>query len=88
MRYSIKLSRAASRALSELLPEGVAAAVWEFMTGPLTTNPQRVGKPLRYELEGLYAARRGEYRVVYQIREDQILIEIIDIEHRRDVYRR
>ena len=88
MRYSIKLSRAASRALSELLPEGVAAAVWEFMTGPLTTNPQRVGKPLRYELEGLYAARRGEYRVGYQIREDQILIEIIDIEHRRDVYRR
>ncbi|MFN8073692.1 MAG: type II toxin-antitoxin system RelE/ParE family toxin [Mycobacterium sp.] len=87
MTYRIELTRAAKNALTHTLPEAVAVACWEFIRGPLADNPHRVGKPLRDELEGRYAARRGEFRVVYQIFEDRVVVRVIHIAHRRDVYR-
>ena len=74
---------AARRALGRL-PEEVATAAIEFVYGPLADNPYRVGKPLRFELEGLHSARRGNYRVIYRSAER---IEIIAVEHRADAYR-
>jgi mRNA-degrading endonuclease RelE of RelBE toxin-antitoxin system len=85
--YRVILSARARRALAEELPEGVAAACLEFLRGPLAAHPQRVGKALRGQLEGRYSARRGEFRIVYRIREKEIVVEVIDIRHRRDVYR-
>ena len=86
MRYTLRLSSAARRALSEILPKQIAAAVWEFVTGPLLDNPHRVGKQLRFRLEGFYAARRGQYRVIYRILDDEIIAEVIKISHRNDAY--
>ena len=86
MRYALRLSRAARRALAETLPEGVAAAVWEFVNGPLLDNPHRVGKRLRFELEGYYSARRGQYRVIYRIDEHEVVVDVIKISHRGDAY--
>jgi mRNA-degrading endonuclease RelE of RelBE toxin-antitoxin system len=77
----------ATKALSHL-PEKVGAAVIEFVYGPLALEPARVGKPLRFELQGLHSARRGDYRVIYEIREDRGDVLIHVIEHRADVYRR
>lgn len=56
----------AARAISEHVPEAVATAVIDLVTGPLIENPQRVGKPLRHELEGVWSARRGTFRIPYQ----------------------
>lgn len=86
MTYSIFLSPRARRALDVDLPEAVAAACAEFIFGPLAENPHRVGKPLRDELAGSYAARRGEFRVIYTIHEDWIAVRVISIRHRRDAY--
>ena len=86
MRYELRLSRAARRALAETLPESVAAAVWQFVSGPLLDNPHRVGKPLRFELEGYHSARRGQYRVVYRIDEREVIVDVIKISHRSDAY--
>ena len=71
------------RALTRL-PEKVATAVVEFIYGPLADNPQRVGKPLRFELEGLHSARRGDFRIIYRITDR---VTILAIEHRADAYR-
>lgn len=79
VRYELRLSRAARKALAETLPEGVAAAVWEFVSDPLLDNPHRVGKPLRFDLEGYHAARRGQYRVVYRIDEREAVVGVIKI---------
>ncbi|WP_147917467.1 type II toxin-antitoxin system RelE family toxin [Ruania zhangjianzhongii] len=65
-------------------PEKVATAAIEFIYGPLASNPHRVGKALRFDLEGLHSARRGDYRIIYRI-DDRVTI--IAIEHRSDVYR-
>jgi len=69
------------------LPEKAAAAVVEFLLGPLMENPYRVGHSLRRELGALRAARRGPYRVVYEIDDAQDLVRVLRIDHRADVYR-
>jgi mRNA interferase RelE/StbE len=84
--HAVTWTATATRALQRL-PEKVATAAVEFIYGSLAENPQRVGKPLRFELEGLHSARRGDYRVVYEIDQTEATITIIAIQHRADVYR-
>jgi mRNA interferase RelE/StbE len=86
--YEVVFTRSARRALENGLPEAVAAAAFEFIVGALAENPRRVGKPLRAPLEPLYSARRGEYRVLYRIEDHRLVVQIVTIEHRRDVYHR
>jgi mRNA interferase RelE/StbE len=86
-RYGVRFTKSAKRALTHELPEKIAAAVFEFIIGALAENPQRCGKQLTEPLHPLYSARRGEYRVIYRIVEEQIIIEIVSIVHRRDAYR-
>jgi len=83
------MARPARRAISELLPEDVAAPAVNFVTGPLLDAPYRIGKPLRDELRGLYSARLGtEWRVIYRIDESKHAVVVQDIQHRSIVYRR
>jgi mRNA interferase RelE/StbE len=84
--WSIELEPAARRSLSRL-PEKVREAVLAFLHGPLAENPRRVGKPLERELAGLHSARRGSYRVVYRIVDDRVLVQVVRVGPRSDVYR-
>jgi len=87
--YELGLARPARRAISELLPEDVAAAAVEFITGPLLEAPHRVGRPLRGELAGVHSARFGtQWRVLYRIDESKHVVVIQDIQHRGNAYRR
>ncbi|NQX36412.1 type II toxin-antitoxin system RelE/ParE family toxin [Herbiconiux sp. VKM Ac-2851] len=88
MTFEVRFTRAASRALAEQLPEKIAAAAFEFIMGALRENPKRVGNQLREPLHPLYSARRGEYRVIYRVLDQQVVIEIVTVTHRRDAYRR
>lgn len=45
------------------------------------------GKPLKGPLKQFYSYRVGSYRVIYQIFRDKLLVIVIDIGHRRDIYR-
>lgn len=83
--FALQTSPAADRTL-ERLPGAVAAAIVEFITGPLLDDPYRIGKPLREPYAGLYCARRGAYRVMYQVREPGLVL-VVRIDHRADIYR-
>jgi len=85
--YELVLTPPAIRAVQSGLPESVAAAVIEFLTGALVEDPHRVGKRLRGDLVGIHSARRGTYRVLYRINEAQREVVVLRIDHRRDVYR-
>jgi len=85
-RYTVVLAASAQRNLTRL-PEKIAAAVIEFMYGPWAENPRRVGKQLDPPLSPKFAARRGEYRVIYNIHDHVVEVEIVYIAHRRDAYR-
>lgn len=71
----------------ERLPERYATAVAELLPA-IAANPRRLGKPLRFELEGQWVARRGPYRVIYAIDEGARTVTVLAIAHRADVYRR
>ena len=86
--YELVLTPPARRTLTERLLRAVAAAVIDFLTTALVANPHRVGKPLRGELAGIWAARRGTYRVLYRLSEDAHEVIVLRVDHRRDVYRR
>jgi mRNA interferase RelE/StbE len=49
----------------------------------LKTNPY-AGKPLRGEWKGVYSLRVGEYRVLYQVKGEEVLLLVIG--HRKHVY--
>jgi mRNA interferase RelE/StbE len=85
--FRVVVTRTAARQLAERLPESAATACVEFLFGPLADDPQRVGAPLRAPFAGQWRARRGEYRVRYRIDEANSIIYVLDIDHRRDVYR-
>ena len=84
--YAVAWTAPARRAVSRL-PEKVASAVVEFCYGSLAADPHRAGKPLRLGLEGLHSARRGDYRLIYHIDNQNQRVDILAIEHRADVYR-
>lgn len=81
------LSPSARRALADGLPPAAAFAAWEFISGPLLVRPRVVGTPLREPFEGMWRARRGEYRVRYRIDEGRRRVVVLDVDHRRDAYR-
>ena len=85
--YLVVLSAAAKRAIERDLPEPVAVAVVDFLYGALAADPYRVGKPLGRELAGLHSARRGSYRIVYRVVDERVLVQVVRVGPRSDVYR-
>lgn len=85
--YDLVVAAPAARAIADELPEAFAHAVIDLITGPLLHDPYGVGRELRHELRGVYAARRGTYRVLYRIDDDRRAVTVIRIDHRRDIYR-
>jgi mRNA interferase RelE/StbE len=82
----MRVAASAERQLARL-PERIAAAIVEFVVGPLCDHPRSVGHPLQRELAGLWSARRGAYRVVYEHDDDATIVTVLRIDHRADVYR-
>ncbi|MHB8262147.1 MAG: type II toxin-antitoxin system RelE family toxin [Acidimicrobiales bacterium] len=85
-RYQLHIARPAAKALTDTLPEKVAVAAYEFITGPLLNRPQHVGKPLRAPLAPTYSARRGAYRILYRIDDNTHTVEVTAIRHRANAY--
>ncbi len=84
--YRVTLAGTALRDL-EKTPPRYAGAILEFIYAVLPEDPSRVGKPLERELEGLHGARRGDYRVIYEIREEDKAVLVVRVDHRAHVYR-
>ena len=61
-------------------------AVVEFVTAVLPQNPLRLSKPLTGPLSGLRSARRGDYRVLIEVDEDDSRVLVVRIAHRAQVY--
>jgi mRNA interferase RelE/StbE len=76
--YSLRTTPTVRRALAETLPEAVAAAAYEFITGALLEQPHRLGKQLLPPLDDRFSARRGTYRVIYRIDDQAHVVTVVD----------
>jgi mRNA interferase RelE/StbE len=53
----------------------------------LAVNPAK-GKPLAYDLAGLHSLRTSDYRIIYRVKEKQLIIVVIAVGHRKEIYKK
>jgi mRNA interferase RelE/StbE len=71
-----KLGHQAQRDILACLDERVAG----------DADPRRFGKGLKADLAGLWRYRFGDYRILCQIKDRELLVLVVAVGHRRDVY--
>jgi mRNA interferase RelE/StbE len=84
--FEVEITPEGLRHLNQL-PGKIRDAAIQAMLGPISEHPRRIGKLLVGELTGLYSARRGDYRVIYEIDDDRKAAIVHRVQHRRVVYR-
>ena len=52
----------------------------------LAVAPDRLGEPLQGSFKGFHRYRVGNYRVIYEIHKEAVVITVIRVGHRKDVY--
>jgi mRNA interferase RelE/StbE len=82
--YHIVFARSARKEL-ESLPQNMASRVLQRIES-LASNPRPAGAIKLVGSESLWRIRIGDYRVVYQIDDNQLLVDVVVIRHRRDAY--
>ena len=66
------------------LPRNLRSRIHQAIQQRLGREPSHYGEPLRQTLKGYWKLRVGDYRVIFQLRDDLVLI--IEIGHRKDIY--
>ncbi len=84
-KYQVELSRAASKQLKKLPVEELTRV--QEKIDELADNPRPDGVVKLKDSEDSYRIRAGSYRVLYDIFDDVLLVSVIRIGHRKDVYR-
>jgi mRNA interferase RelE/StbE len=69
------------------LDKSTAKKILKRIETYLASDPQRLGKPLKGEFQGYWRYRWGDYRIIYKISQEEILILVLRISHRKQVYR-
>ena len=85
MSYSIRIRGSARREIAQLPREArerVIAAIDALGKQPLA------GSPLKGGLRGLRRQRVGDYRILYELLDDELVILVVRVAHRRESYRR
>mgnify|MGYP001395688602 CR=1 FL=1 len=82
--YTVEVTVKAKKQIRKLLP--ITKFRIAHALEDLASDPYR-GKILKANLKGLYSYRIGDYRIIYQIFKNKLIIQIIKVMHRRDVYR-
>lgn len=82
--YRVELRRRAQRALDKL-PENDFQAVIEAIT-ELGNTPRPRGTE-KVKATGLWRVRQGDYRIIYAIDDNQQLVTVVRVGHRREIYR-
>jgi len=84
-KYSIKYTKEAKKKI-EKLDKSIRLVIKKAIES-LSSNPYK-GKPLSYDLAGLYSLRTSDYRIIYRIKEKQLIIIVITVGHRREIYKK
>ena len=86
MSYTVKVSRPAEKFLRALTDKKLYQRLREALDA-LEENPRPVNSVKLQGEEELYRVRVGDYRIVYQIRDGQLIVLVVQMGHRREVYR-
>ena len=85
MSFSIRIKESAARELRRVAKPDrtrIVAAIDRLAETP------HLGAALKGDLRGLRRLRAGDYRIVYEIRDEELVVLVVRVAHRRDAYRR
>jgi mRNA interferase RelE/StbE len=86
--WRIEISRTAERQIKKL-DKVTQTAIVRFLRERVmpADNPRQWGKPLQGEKRGLWRYRVGDYRLICDIQDERIVVIVLEVGHRKDVYR-
>jgi mRNA interferase RelE/StbE len=83
--YKVLFTKEAKRNVEKLDPS-IRKVIGKAIES-LAANPAK-GKPLAYDLAGLHSLKTSDYRIIYRIREKELLIIVIAVGHRKEIYKK
>jgi len=86
IRYRIEYDPKIYEKLLEF-PKVVRAVILKNIEKKLTVDPYAFGKALVHDWKHHFRLRVGDYRVIYLIKDETVTVLIVEIDHRKDVYR-
>jgi mRNA interferase RelE/StbE len=85
MNYEVQIAPGAKREIKKL-PREVSLKI-TLAINELATNPRPMGVTKLRGEDDLYRIRVGDYRVIYQVHDDVLIVLVLAFGHRREVYR-
>ena len=87
MAWTTKLTDNAERQLSKL-GKPVAKRITRYLRERLLTlpDPRLIGEALVGNLQGYWKYRVGDYRLICELRDTELLILVVEVGHRKEVY--
>ena len=87
MTWQVKFSETATRQLKKLGKQ-TQRDILKYLKKRIETDddPQRYGDPLRRSLSGLWKYRVGDYRLICEVQQEEIVVLVLVVGHRRKVY--
>lgn len=85
--FQVRLTRQAEKAFDSLMRSQPAMGRRVAQAIDLIAKDPNSGIPLRGDLKGLFKYRVGVYRIIYSVERKILLVTVIDIGHRKEVYR-
>jgi mRNA interferase RelE/StbE len=88
LAWRIEITRTAEKQITKL-DRGAQKSIQQFLRERLrsATDPRQWGKALQGEKRGLWRYRVGDYRLICDIQDERITILVLELGHRKDVYR-
>jgi mRNA interferase RelE/StbE len=85
--WTVEFDDRARRELRKLDAK-IQQTILRYLREPIAVaaDPRRFGKPLRRNLAGLWRYRVEDYRLICRIEDDRIVVVVLQIGHRREVY--
>ena len=86
MAWTIDLSPHAERQLAKL-DKTIAKRIRHYLTIRVAENPWNTGGPLTGPLDRYWRYRVGDYRILCEFFQDRLIVHVVKVEHRSQVYR-
>ena len=87
MAWKVRFEKRAKKELSSL-DRQAQADIWQYIKERIATeeDPRRFGEPLRKNLAGLWKYRMGNYRIIADIQDQELVVLVVRVGHRKNVY--
>ena len=85
MSWKIQFTAKAEKQLAKL-DQPTAKKLYQFLTQKVVNSPYDLGKPLSANLKGLWRYRIGNYRIIVEHHQDELVVLVLKLGHRKEIY--